>query len=92
MFFPLFNSLKSAAERFGMYNYFSSQEELSQIQDVVDQITPGLKVLEYKNQNLNLSSRRLAANQFGLAKNSFEELWKKELHLPIPKKIFYKIK
>lgn len=92
MLFPLFNSLKMAAERFGMANYFSSQEELSQIQDVVDQITPGLTVLEYKNQNLSIASKRLSANQFGLAKNSFEELWKKELHLPIPKKIFYKIK
>ncbi|MCX6737425.1 MAG: hypothetical protein NTX26_01645 [Candidatus Parcubacteria bacterium] len=75
-----------------MANYFSSQEELSQIQDIVDQITLGLTVLEYKNQNLSLSSKRLPANQFNLAKNNFEDLWKKELHLPIPKRIFYKIK
>jgi hypothetical protein len=92
MFFPLLNSLKSAAQRFGLTHYFSSQEELTQIQDVIDQITPGLKVLEYKNQNLSIFAKRLPANQFGLAKNAFEELWKKELKLPLPKRIFYKLK
>ncbi len=92
MFFPLFNSLKAAAERFGMHNYFSSQEELTQIQDIVDQITPGIQVLNYKNQNLLLSSKRLSANQFKLSKNQFDSLWQKCLSTPLPKHVFYKIK
>jgi hypothetical protein len=91
MFFPLFNSLKKAAERFGMQNYFASQEELTQIQDVVDQVIIGIQVLDYKNQNLLLGSKRLAANQFKLSQNQFNDLWKKHLNIPLPKHIFYKI-
>ena len=92
MFFPLLNSLKSAAQRFGMPNYFASQDELLQIQDLVDQITPGMQVLDYKNQNLMIGAKRLAANQFKLSQNQFSLLWQKSLKTPLPKHIFYKIK
>lgn len=91
MFFSILNSLKSAAQRFGMQNYFASQEELTQIQDVVDQVIIGIQVLDYKNQNLLLGSKRLAANQFKLSQNQFNDLWKKHLNIPLPKHIFYKI-
>lgn len=92
MFFPLLNSLKAAAQRLGMPNYFASQEELQQIQDTVDQIVPGLQVLDYKNQNLMISAKRLAANQFKLSQTQFFLLWQQSLKMPLPKHIFYKIK
>jgi len=75
-----------------MPNYFASQEELIQIQDLVDQIVPGLQVLDYKNQNLLIGGKRLAANQFKLSQNQFFLLWQKSLKTSLPKHIFYKIK
>lgn len=92
MFLPLLNSLKAAAQRLGMPSYFASQEELQQIQDTVDQIVPGLQVLDYKNQNLMISAKRLAANQFKLSQTQFFLLWQQSLKMPLPKHIFYKIK